>query len=197
MPSLPLIGNVKLRILSERMVPTASIAEFDDHGEGCGDEKLVVRWITDCGESRKDDGEKTDRSSGSSSSTAESTSSASSSSSISASSASSSTNKRLSTLLGGETPIFKLGKGEEFAGLFIFSFDAEGRIRSHTIEHADENSGWDRTSKVVSLTDWLLGKAKWGGRDPEPALASALDAGDGRLVFRRRIPDTGSYRTAS
>ena len=49
---------------------------------------------------------------------------------------------------------------EEFGGLFIFEFDEEGRIVTHTIEHAEEGGSWDRASKVVSVTDWLLGKAK-------------------------------------
>ena len=45
---------------------------------------------------------------------------------------------------------------EEFCGLFIFEFDEEGRIVSHTIEHAEEGGSWDRASKVISVTDWLL-----------------------------------------
>lgn len=49
---------------------------------------------------------------------------------------------------------------EEFCGLFIFEFDEEGRILTHIIEHAEESGSWDKASKVVSVTDWLLGKAK-------------------------------------
>lgn len=71
-------------------------------------------------------------------------------------------------LLGGEEPIFKLSKEEQFSGLFIFSFDEEGRILTHTIEHADEADGWDRTSKFVTLTDWLIGKAR-GSLDTAPS----------------------------
>lgn len=75
-------------------------------------------------------------------------------------------------LLGGKEPIFKLKKEEQFTGLFIFSFDEEGRILTHTIEHADEANGWDRTAKFVTLTDWLIGKAR-GSLDPvaNPGLA--------------------------
>lgn len=47
---------------------------------------------------------------------------------------------------------------EEFCGLFIFEFDEEGRIAKHTIEHADHGNNYDRTTRVVSVTDWLLGK---------------------------------------
>jgi hypothetical protein len=84
------------------------------------------------------------------------------------------TNKGLSVLLGGDEPIFKLAKEEQFTGLFIFSFDQDGRILTHTIEHADEANGWDRTAKFVTLTDWLIGKARNSldpTPDPSPGLA--------------------------
>lgn len=60
------------------------------------------------------------------------------------------------------------GRGVEakkaFTGLFIFDFDKEGRILSHTIETAQENGSWEKGvgAKFVGLTDWLLG----GIRDP-------------------------------
>lgn len=47
---------------------------------------------------------------------------------------------------------------EEFCGKFIFEFDEEGRIITHTIEHAEENGDLEKTSRVVSVTDWLLGR---------------------------------------
>lgn len=73
-------------------------------------------------------------------------------------------NRGLSTLLGGDRPLFSKDAGSEsFSGLFVFSFDSEGRIANHTIEHADEAGGFDKTNKVVTLADWLLGKAKWRG----------------------------------
>jgi hypothetical protein len=81
-------------------------------------------------------------------------------------------NKSLSRLLGGDAPIFSLGKEGQFDGLFIFAFDEQGRIAGHTIEHADQANGWDRTAKFVTLTDWLLGKA-WGTMEPPtPSLAA-------------------------
>jgi hypothetical protein len=60
------------------------------------------------------------------------------------------------------------GKGEddgaEFTGLFIFEFDEQGRVVSHTIEHVQEGGNWERGvgAKVVGLTDWLLGGMKRG-----------------------------------
>lgn len=51
-----------------------------------------------------------------------------------------------------------------FTGLFLFDFDAEGRILTHTIEQAQEGGNWEKGmgAKFVGLTDWLLG----GMRDP-------------------------------
>ena len=55
------------------------------------------------------------------------------------------------------------GDGDEaFCGLFIFEFDSEGRILEHTIEHVDRD--WEKErgmSKVVSVTEWLLGEGGW------------------------------------
>jgi hypothetical protein len=60
---------------------------------------------------------------------------------------------------------------QEFMGLFKFEFDEEGRILNHIIEHTEEGQHWDRTAKVISVTDWLLGRA-WGKREEaSPSLA--------------------------
>lgn len=58
----------------------------------------------------------------------------------------------------------------EFCGLFLFEFDAKGRILTHTIEHVQEGENWNGAPKVISVTDWLLGKA-WGKKEPEAGLA--------------------------
>ena len=153
--SVPLVGNVKLQILSERIVRAGTVLDPDSD---CGDERLVVRWKT---EPRGDNNH------------GESLAAHTSGSGEELSSASKNgINKGLSVLLGGDAPIFKLSKEEQFTGLFIFSFDEEGRILTHTIEHADNASGWDRTAKFVTLTDWLIGKAR-GSLDPSanPGLA--------------------------
>lgn len=153
-----MVGNVKLQILSERMVRSGTVL---DHGGDCGDERLVVRWRT---EPRRDDHPQIPSSWGAKRGE--------SGDSSHASASKNGINKGLSMLLGGDAPIFKLGKEEQFTGLFIFSFDEEGRVLSHTIEHADNASGWERTAKFVTLTDWLIGKAR-GSLDPgaEPGLA--------------------------
>ncbi|KAJ5885611.1 hypothetical protein N7504_011447 [Penicillium tannophilum] len=181
--SVPLVGNVKLQILSERIVRAGTILD-PEHAENhdCGDERLVVRWKTEprtdsrpFHESQRNSSEKRQNNaslSQASGSGAKTSQIPQTRSGTSSSSSKNSTNKGLSVLLGGEEPIFKLSKEEQFTGLFIFSFDEEGRILTHTIEHADEAGGWDRTAKFVTLTDWLIGKAR-GSLDPalNPGLA--------------------------
>ncbi|KAL3483896.1 hypothetical protein BJX62DRAFT_219459 [Aspergillus germanicus] len=171
--SVPFVGNVKLQILSERIVRAGTVLDGHLHGAAqdatgngdCGgDERLVVRWRT----------ERTTHSStsSSSSSTAQSTSTSSSATPPSESTSplkesKHGTNKGLSVLLGGDAPIFKLSSDDQFTGLFIFSFDEEGRVLTQTIEHAEDASGWERTAKFVTLTDWLIGKAR-GSLEPSP-----------------------------
>ncbi|GES66643.1 hypothetical protein BO94DRAFT_626472 [Aspergillus terreus] len=153
--SLPLVGNVKLQILSERIVRAGTVLDPASPGsEDTGDERLVVRWRT---EPRSDSENQPDHTH------AHQQAQATESHGI---------NKGLSVLLGGDAPIFQLAKEEQFTGLFIFSFDEEGRVASHTIEHAEDAGGWDRTAKFVTLTDWLIGKAR-GSLEPgaQPGLA--------------------------
>ncbi|KAK5071693.1 hypothetical protein LTR51_006174 [Lithohypha guttulata] len=154
---VPVVGNVKLEILSEKMVRSGYItapSHVEAHCGGLREEKLVVRWRT---EPRRHGNGK-----GHAVQSATSESSAVDNGGI---------NRGLSTLLGGDRPLFGGDAGSNtFTGLFVFSFDSEGRIANHTIEHADEAGGFDKTSKVVTLADWLLGKARWRGLREEDAL---------------------------
>ncbi|KAF2221412.1 hypothetical protein BDZ85DRAFT_265329 [Elsinoe ampelina] len=127
---LPVVGNVKLIILSERMVRNGGTAVSHD----CRDEKLIVKWKT-CGKSKENGGK------------------------IYRGISASEQVDRLTRMLKGE------GTDEEFCGMFIFEFDEEGRIQKHTIEHAENGGDCDRMNKVVSVTDWLLGKAPWRRKD--------------------------------
>ncbi|TLS25566.1 hypothetical protein PpBr36_07438 [Pyricularia pennisetigena] len=120
---VPLIGNNRLEILSERMVDQP--IQSTPRRAGAMGEQLVVRWRS----------------------------------------------------LGGSN-VFGLGgsdddRSKDFVGLFIFDFDAEGRILSHTIETVQEGGHWEKGvgAKVVGLTDWLLGNIKRGGA-PEGSLAA-------------------------
>ncbi|KAG4035256.1 hypothetical protein MFRU_001g00270 [Monilinia fructicola] len=129
---VPLVGNVKLEILSERMSQSSS--------RGSTREQLIVRWKTIGKTKNKGTGgfykgigarENVDK---------------------------------ITEWLGG-------GSGEddskEFTGLFLFEFDEEGRIWSHTIEHVQEGGNWEKGvgAKVVGLTDWLLGGMRNGRGD--------------------------------
>lgn len=127
------MGNVKLKILSERMVKNGGSSS-----KNLLNEKLIVRWQT-CGKSEnKENGQVSDV-----------------------------VEKITNIVAGSRRP------NQEFTGLFVFEFDEEGRIFNHTIEHTEEGQHWDRTAKVISVTDWLLGRA-WGRREEgSPSLAFA------------------------
>jgi hypothetical protein len=126
---VPVVGNVKLNILSERMVKNGC-ASTPAH---LGSEKLIVKWET-CGKS--ENGQVSD------------------------------VVAKIRSVVAGSRRA-----NEEFTGLFMFEFDEEGRIINHTIEHTDEGRHWEKTAKVISVTDWLLGRA-WGRREEgSPSLA--------------------------
>lgn len=145
-----------------------------EHAADCGDERLVVRWKTEPRANHANTSTAPSLQSPASQQHQQQSLSTPSGGGLSSSSRSKAgVNKSLSTLLGGDAPIFSLGKEGQFDGLFIFAFDEQGRIAGHTIEHADQANGWDRTAKFVTLTDWLLGKA-WGTMEPSstPSLAA-------------------------
>jgi hypothetical protein len=123
---LPLLGNVKLHILSERMIRNGS---SPNSVSSSGNEKLVVRWKT-CGKEAE---------------------------------------SKVAQILSRDR---SEDEKEEFVGLFIFEFDEEGRLVTHTIEHVEEGGNWDRkTAKVISVTDWLLGRALGKKDEDVPGLA--------------------------
>ncbi|OAQ73322.1 chromosome transmission fidelity protein 4 [Pochonia chlamydosporia 170] len=127
---VPIIGNVKLEILAERM--TSEPLTFLPRRTGAMPEQLVVRWC----EKRRSNGDKPEP--------------------------------------GGIARSLWRGRGVDpnkaFTGLFIFDFDAEGRVLTHTIEQAQEGGNWERGmgAKFVGLTDWLLGGMKNGNDNPIP-----------------------------
>ena len=172
---VPIVGNVRLIILSERIVrkptPTTTTSSNTTSPNSTGGncpERLIVRWKT-CGKT---------------------------------------TPTTTTTTKGKKGQVDKIGEwlgrdfsrnnnnddgDEEFCGLFIFEFDGEGRILEHTIEHVVEGGDWEKErggmSKVVSVTEWLLGKVG-GGRgkvgELEPGLAfSGLEGEEERRLIRR------------
>ena len=82
---------------------------------------------------------------------------------------------------------------KEFSGLFIFEFDHQGRISSHIIEHADEGRNFEKMTRVVSVTDWLLGKAKWRQNEEVPGLA-LCEPEERRGALRRHHERRGGGR---
>ncbi|KAM7209452.1 hypothetical protein V8F20_000190 [Naviculisporaceae sp. PSN 640] len=172
---VPIIGNVKLEILSERMVKQPPVYSVPRRAGAYG-EQLVVRWRT-VGKSKnwglpfigngngsgKKDKDKT-------SAGADAISSDERKVRGGVSSGNESTTE-VKAPVGMAEPV---GSSKEFTGLFIFDFDKEGRILSHTIEHVQEGGQWEKGvgAKVVGLTDWLLGGMKGSeGGDACPAFS--------------------------
>jgi hypothetical protein len=154
---VPIIGNVKLEILAERM--TSEPLTFLPRRSGAIAEQLVVRWC----EKRKTPPPSSPPLSESPSSSPSSLSPPSS-----ASSSAGSDRYPLASTIARSLRLTGRSRGADpnkaFTGLFIFDFDAEGRILTHTIEQAAAGNNWEKGvgAKVVGLTDWLLG----GMRDP-------------------------------
>jgi hypothetical protein len=137
---VPVVGNVKLQILSERMVRHGGSSVSHD----LRDEKLIVRWKTCSKASARDEG------------------------GIYRGVSASEQMGNLAEILRGKSQ-----NDSEFVALFIFEFDEDGRVASHTIEHAEEGGSLDRTTRFISVTDWLLGKA-WGRKDEAEEAGLAL-----------------------
>ena len=138
---VPIVGNVKLVILSERVVKNGPTSHISPSTTSVNSERLIVRWKTS-GKTKGKGMGALYRGIGASEQV-----------------------DKITQWLGGDAR-----DDEEFCGLFIFEFDEEGRILTHTIEHAEESGHWDRTSRVVSVTDWLLGRMNGRRRVPELAL---------------------------
>ena len=168
---VPVVGNVKLIIESERIMrnhynsnsnnnsnndasdsfpnSTSPSNSDPDWPAPSSPEKFVVRWKT-C---RQAKGEMTDYI------------------------------QKAMSILGRETDsqMTQAGSGEserrEFHGIFVFEFDQDGKILAHTIEHVQEGSNYERTAKAISLADWLLGLARRKGQEEVPGLAYFLGSG--------------------
>ncbi|KAF2097439.1 hypothetical protein NA57DRAFT_77697 [Rhizodiscina lignyota] len=130
----PVVGNVKLIILSERMVRNGG----SQSPYGYRSERLIVRWKTRGKTKGKGVGALYRGISGSESKNG--------------------SVDKITEFIGDDP---RVPDDKEFCGLFLFEFDEEGRIVSHTIEHAEEGGNWEKMPMVINVTDWLLGRA-WG-----------------------------------
>ncbi|KAI5864261.1 hypothetical protein GGS23DRAFT_490399 [Durotheca rogersii] len=142
---VPIVGNVKLEILSERMVNDP--LHFSPRRSEAYGEQLVVKWRTADSKSKDRDPLVTEEG-----------------------------EQKLDGTLRGTQAI---GEKKAFTGLFLFEFDKEGRIISHTIEHVDEHGEWEKGvgARVVGLTDWLLGGIKGRTEGGAPALCRVSGKG--------------------
>lgn len=144
---VPLIGNVKLTVLSERMVRHGGSAVPLKNRE----EKLIVKWKT-CGKGgRDDDLPGVLRDADTRSKTSE--------------------DYIAGSALGPDESTVGNSRPEEFCGMFIFEFDEAGRLAKHVIEHTEQGGDWDKMTRVVSVTDWLLGKFNRSDKGELPVLA--------------------------
>ena len=91
---------------------------------------------------------------------------------------------KITEFLGGD-----VRDDEEFSGVFIFEFDEEGRVVSHTIEHAEQGGNFERMTRVVSVTDWLIGLAKGRKAQDEPGYALGYIEMDNSKDPRRQLRD--------
>ncbi|KAK0705332.1 hypothetical protein B0H67DRAFT_497679 [Lasiosphaeris hirsuta] len=157
---VPIVGNVRLDILSARMVDRA--LSFQKRPKDAVGEQLVVRWRTIGGKGR-------DWGSILPLSFINGNGKGSSDAAAKEGAATDSSEHRVP--VGDAQPAGDTSK--EFTGLFIFDFDAEGRVLSHTIEHVHQNEQWEKGvgAKVVGLTDWLLGGMKSPNESPCPAFS--------------------------
>lgn len=162
---VPLVGNVKLTILSERMVRNGGSANAGT--AGTRDDKLIVKWKT-CGKTRARDGTGgVYRGLGIMNKDP--------------------VEKIRGFISGATTSSPKDETDAEFTGLFIFEFDHEGKILKHVIEHTEEGGRWDSMTRVVSVTDWLLGNLSGRRREERlPELALCEERPDG---WRIRVVD--------
>lgn len=142
---VPIIGNVKLEILSERMISSPYYSS-PKRSEAYG-EQLVVKWRTADNRSKPPEPSVTEEG-----------------------------EQKLDDTLRGSQSI---GEKKTFTGLFIFEFDKDGRIISHTIERVDEHGEWEKGvgARFVGLTDWLLGGIKGRTEGGAPALCRCTGKG--------------------
>ncbi|CAL8579498.1 hypothetical protein XPA_005241 [Xanthoria parietina] len=157
---IPIVGNVKLIIVSERVVKGGSSvhaerASFDTPPPRQQNERLIVRWKTSSPRSESD-----------------TPSSARNTKTLYRGIGPREQVNRFTEWLSNPTSLGR--QSEEFCGLFIFEFDDEGRIVTHTIEHAEESGSAEKASRVVNLTDWLIGRAR-ARREKTPELVWMVD----------------------
>ncbi|KAK6361659.1 hypothetical protein TWF730_005376 [Orbilia blumenaviensis] len=144
--------KVRLEILSIRMIKGGVPAENEEDGSsGITGERMIVKW-------RASD---SPNGNGNGNGHGDTQSAASTSPSTPQDSKTTESKKEdpLSAVVNS-LPRFTLTG--DFDGMFIFEFDDKGRIKTHIIEDVEEDreEAVQQHSKVITLTEWLLKKAK-------------------------------------
>lgn len=152
---VPIVGNVHLEILSERMV--SQPVHFSPRRPGAYGEQLVVKWRNASSNEPSKDSKLSLTEQG---------------------------EQNLDAQLRGSQAV---GEKKAFTGLFVFEFDKDGRIISHTIEHLDEHGEWEKGvgARMVGLTDWLLGGIKGRSENGGGALPALFE------IAREKEPRNG------
>ncbi|KAK6521160.1 hypothetical protein TWF506_001390 [Arthrobotrys conoides] len=145
--------KVRLEILSIRMVKGGNPVENEDDGsQNVTGERMIVKWRA----SGSPNGH------GNGNGNGDTQPSASTTTSNTPQSSNPTESKKEDPLSAVANSLPKFTLAGDFCGLFIFEFDDKGRIKTHIIEDVEEDrdEAVQQHSKVITLTEWLLKKAK-------------------------------------
>ncbi|KAK6351115.1 hypothetical protein TWF718_004286 [Orbilia javanica] len=142
--------KVRLEILSIRMIKGGIPIENEDDGSSSvTSERMIVKWRASGSPNGNGNGNNDTKSENSSTSSTPPSSRP-------------TEPKKEDPLSAVANSLPKFTLAGDFCGLFIFEFDDKGRIKTHIIEDVEEDrdEAVQQHSKVITLTEWLLKKAK-------------------------------------
>ncbi|KAK6528712.1 hypothetical protein TWF694_003953 [Orbilia ellipsospora] len=156
--------KVRLEILSIKMIKGGiPLEKVDDGASNTGGEQMIVKWRTTSSPNGNGNGngnsEKTTAVSASDT--------ARPASKLGNDSAMQSSKEDPISAISSSLP--KITLNGDFCGLFIFEFDEFGKVKTHIIEdvEGDRGEAKQQHSRVITLTEWLLKKAK-GSLEEKP-----------------------------
>ncbi|KAF3311215.1 hypothetical protein TWF173_008513 [Orbilia oligospora] len=145
--------KVRLEILSIRMVKGGNPVENEDDGpQNVAGERMIVKWRASGSPNGNGNGNGNGDTQPSTASTTSNTTPY----------PKSTEPKKEDPLSAVANSLPRFTLAGDFCGLFIFEFDDKGRIKTHIIEDVEEDrdEAVQQHSKVITLTEWLLKKAK-------------------------------------
>ncbi|KAJ6262184.1 hypothetical protein Dda_2989 [Drechslerella dactyloides] len=178
--------KVRLEILSVKMIKGG--IPLDEAGER-GGEQMIVKWRASS--TPNGNGEESTAAAANGESASASTSAPSSPSNTPVLTSHDSAKGDPLSSVTSALPKFTING--DFCGLFIFEFDELGRIKTHIIEDVENQRGEvSQHSKVITLTEWLLKKAKSSLEEKPPVPGLAFErlwqSGGGRCRGRSGLP---------